>query len=289
MSLMVGNRSFDKTTSKNIHYTVMFWLDEGLLEKGFYVNITSDYYMGNKNFHNLQQVENNVYEFPLQKLVWQSSLNTDFGQISRFSGLYVEGNYYANTTSNYITDYHSGHVTFSDSVWNNITNLYGSSPSVAANYCAKEIYVNYDNNDVLKAQMSYIINNYDKDINFEELPIKLPMIAGTLNSQKLFPYEIGGTRYIRTGYSILVVTDTQEMRDQIGDLILKQKDVRLPSRNWKPLYNESNVLQYDTTDQYINDCSLWREIYIEDIDEKRYGNGPYFADYDVVINIVGAY
>ncbi len=289
MSLLTGNRSLDKTVSKNIHYNMMFWLDEGLVEKGFWVNITSDFYMGNTNLYEVKQLDTNVYKFAYDRLIWETSVPSVFGNATRFSGVYVNGYPYANISSNYITDYHQGTITFNSSVWNGIVSSYGASPTITASYHAKQVYVNYDNNDLLKSQMGYIIQNYDKTINFEELPIKLPMIAGTLDSQKIFPYEIGGTRYIRVGYSLLVITDNQESRDQIADMILQQQDMRLPSRVWKPLYNEDNCLQYDTIDQYINDCDEWRATYIERIDEKRYGNGPYFADYNIALKVIGVY
>ena len=284
--LLVGSSTLDYTLSANLHHNIMFWLDEGLVEAGFYNNIQG-YYNSSSDLRVLSQYDNSTYQFGVERLIWQSGVSTVNGDISRFSGLYVEGNYYPNDSSYYNVDYHNGLVTFNDSTWNTIISTYGSSPAVTvSSYYAKSFYVVYNNDSTIYNTIGLISNDWGAG-TLDHYGFSNPIICGGIKATTLEPYEMGGTKLTKLNYSILVLTQDAYTRDRVADLITKQKYAMPPSFIWSGLYDGNGYLLYDTTYQVIDRATRWRKWWFDDIRAVIFEDKIYAAEFDIDISIIG--
>ena len=200
MSLLVGQSDLSYTLSTNLHYNMMFWLDEGLVEYGLFSTIQSQY-QSTSDLRTLTKEDDAVYKFAVPRLVWQTGIQTQNGIAQRFSGIYVEGNYYANETSNYYVDYHNGYLYFQHNIWSDIETHYGNTPTIAcSSYDTKIYYTVYNNEDNIRKAVNYITDDWE-NASFDRFDIQNPIICGGWSDANLRPYEMGGTKLTAVTYN----------------------------------------------------------------------------------------
>jgi len=285
---MFGNRYEDYTYSTNLQRGIMFWLDEGLVEQGFWFSSTIPSYAGDRDLSILVPTTiEGQYDFSHKALVWQTGVTTSFGVASKPSGIYIDGDFSVNDDSVYHIDYHNGRVNFTTAGWASVVRTYGADPTITADYHAKTFKVFYDTNNSVKAYLSYISDRWLSSTIIEEKEYKFPIIVSNFRNQRVKPYEMGGTRYLDMNYNIFVATDSKEQRDEVADILIKQEDIKIPSRVWKDMYNTDGQILYSSTSGYIGDCTAWKPVWINKIEEKRFQQSLYFAEFLVNLTLVG--
>lgn len=270
---------------RNLHYNLMFVIDEGLVQMGYFNRVQYAGLSGDPRI--LEMESEGIYRFAYPRLIWQSSIDTLQGTAYRFSGLYVEGDFYVNNTNNYIVDYHNGYVYFNSSVWNNIVSTYGNNPTVScSSYDVKQYYVVYENTKEIAASLNSLIERWTEEGSID-FKIPIPAIIGGVRERTVQPYEIGGTKITEMRYNLLVLSNSAEYRDRISDVIVSQKDMMFPSIVWSGLYNSSGILMYNTIDEVYNSNDRWRKWWIEDVSERVIDGKLYISEFDLLINIIG--
>ena len=278
--------NIEYTLSQNLHTNFMFWLDEGLVEAGFWQRIDG-MYNSTSDLRALEKQEDGIYKFPLPRLIWQTGVSTLAGQVERLSGIYVDGNFYSNDSSNYTIDYHNGFLLFNDSAWQNIVNLYGNSPTIlVSSYDAKSVYVVYNNTHDIYATLGKITKDWET-ASLEEFGYMTPICIGGIKRSTVQPYELGGTRETYLEYGLLVLSNNQDDADKISDILVRQKDVEPPSIQWSGLYNDDGTLMFTDTYDVYSKSKPWRRWWIEDIEGIRFGDKIFATEFNIAIHLLG--
>ena len=302
--LLKGNRYTTHTFSRNLHYNMMFFFDEGLVEKGFYTHIQDPYTVGTTNLAKLiATTDANVYDFPFDRLVWQTGITTSFGttisgvrNVKVYNSANVEQLDIDINNATYSdwfwVDYHNGQLIFNDASASGdiptvLTNTYGAGWYLKTDYYAKQVYVAYQNDKGIVSMLDYITTTWDSDLNLSTSDYKFPILVGGLNDNTTVPYEIGGTKSMDVNYKAILLSDTQEMRDMVCDMISMQKEVMPPSRIWGDMYDSDGKIQYSSLQGYMAGCSTWYDFRIEDLRAVRFGENIYAAEFDINILVIG--
>jgi hypothetical protein len=53
------------------------------------------------------------------------------------------------------------------------------------------------------------------------------------------------------------------------------------------MYNDAGQILYSSTSGYIADCTAWKPVWINKIEEKRFQQSLYFAEFLVNLTLVG--
>jgi len=281
MTLLQGIRNTNYIYSRNLHHGLMFWLDEGLVEQGFYVDVRRPHYAGQTDLSILTATDaSQEYKFAYDRLIWQTSVFATFQTLTRISGVYIGSDFYANDGASYTIDYHNGYINFSSFV--------DVDDTVTADYYAKQVYVAYQNDDAITAMIDYISANWDTDLNIETLDYKLPILVGGFTNRSVEGYELGGTKEYVLDYRLILFSDSQEIRDSVSDIIMKQEGVAPPTRIWVDMYDDNGILLYNTTDEYLTACDGWRAFWVENINELRFERmGVWVSEFSLDVRVVG--
>lgn len=305
MALMQGIPDISSNYFQVLHKSLLFWLDEGFLENGFYRHVPSGCYDGGTDLSMLVQNSENTsqFDFPLRNIVWQSSVVAGTTTISRPYTYYIsEEDGTSRTAYNtslpaltdlFFVDYHNGLLlcnpssTYFGDVYDYFESNFGEGFHIQTDYYAKEIDVVYDQKRVAP-MLEYVEANWDANLDMARFGRKLPILTASVRRCSSRPYEQGGTQYIDVDYSLTVMTQDIAKLSFISYLFYANKNKTIPTRKYGALYDSNPKLLYDSSYAYMAAFSSWNAVQITQFEEVRgERNGLHVAEYDLGLRITG--
>jgi hypothetical protein len=286
MTLFAGtSKDHGKTITQLLHQCLTFWADEGLAERGFNVLSSSNFYDYN-GFRTdiLSKKSAGVYKFYHDHLIWQSGLTTTHGFVHRPSGIFINNQYYTNNTSDYKIDYENGYLYFLDWPSFKTAHTLNDSPTIQANYWAKEVHV-IKNSDI--TPHPYIEQALGLTERTPEFTNSLPLMLFDIGSTEIEPYELGGTKNSVFDVHCFLFTESFQKAECITDILRGEENTKPPAVIHSGLYNTSGFLAYDTTDAYLSSLSPWYSFYIDKVRTQIYRKSVVVSEIFMRVNVIG--